>query len=114
MKVSKWILPILAGVALAVNTAGCNKQPTLHKPQSLQDGIDQLRLALDNANDEVKSNLYNGVSYNLRYDRYEEAMMAMERIQNDPSLNDAQKKLAGEVMDLMKQHVQGEQNAPAK
>jgi hypothetical protein len=113
VKVSKCTLPILVGVALAFNTSGCNKKPTVHKPTSVQDGIEQLRIALDNANEQVKSNLYSGVSYNLRYEKYEEAMMALEQIINDPSLNESQKKLANEVMELLKQTAQGGQPAPA-
>ena len=81
---------------IALGADACSKGAA-HKPQTLQEGIDQLRVALDKASDEVKSNLYSGVSYNLRYDRYEEAMMAMERILNDPSLNASQKELANNV-----------------
>jgi len=114
MKEPKWIIPILVGGVLALGAAGCSQQAATHKPQTLQEGIDELRVALENANEEVKSNLYSGVSYNIRYDRYEEAMMAVERIVSDPSLNESQKKLANEVMDLLKQNVQNQQKAPAK
>jgi len=114
MKAPKWILQILAVGVLALAAAGCSRQAATHKPATLQEGVDQLRMALDNASDEVKSNLYSGVSYNIRYGNYPEAMMAMERIANDSSLNESQKKLANEVMDLLKQSIQDEQNAPAK
>jgi len=75
-------------------------------------GSEQLRAALLNASPEVQSNLYNGVAYNIRYGNYENALMSLDRIANGPSLNDRQKKLVNDVIELLKSKIQSQDNAP--
>lgn len=69
-----------------------------------------MRVALAKANPEVQSNLYSGLSYNCRYGNYEQALMALDRIINDPSLTERQKKVADGVLDVLKQTIQRQQS----
>lgn len=110
MKRSTWILSILTAVLFAAVAVGCKKQGSSQRPQTLEEGVEQLRAALINANAEVQSNLYSGVSYSIRYGSYEQALMAMDRILNDPSLTEPQKKVANGVLDLLKQRIQNQQS----
>jgi len=98
---------------LLICGSGCKKAVTTQKPQSLQEGVEQLRAALVNASPQVQSNLYSGVSYGIRYGNYTQALEAMDRILADPGLNAQQKQLANDVTDLLKAAAQNQQNAPA-
>jgi len=96
--------------SLACSGVACKKQPSSQQqPQSLESAIQELRATLVKASPEVQSNLYNGVDFNVRYDNYLKAMMFMDRIANDPSLNEQQKKLANNVLDLLKQKIVSQQ-----
>jgi len=99
--------------SLLICGSGCKKAVTTQKPQSLQEGVEQLRAALVNASPQVQSNLYSGVSYGIRYGNYTQALEAMDRILADPGLNAQQKQLANDVTDLLKTAAQNQQNAPA-
>ena len=112
MKRIIWLVWVLAVGSLAFSGAGCNKQASQQQPQTLEDGLMKLRASLATANADVRSNLYNGVDYGIRYGNYVNAMMALDRIAADPGLNEQQKKIVSDVMNLLKQKVQG-QGAPA-
>jgi hypothetical protein len=92
--------------------SGCKKDTITQKPQTLEEGVAQLRTLLADANPEVQSNLYNGVSYGVRYGNYPQALESMDRILGDSSLNAQQKKAANDVVDLLKTAAQNQQNAP--
>lgn len=102
----------LLGSLLAFNGAGCNNQAASERPQTLEDGVAQLRKALINASPEVQSNLYSGVAYGIRYGNFIGAAGALDQIGSNPSLNDQQKKAVNEVIELLKQAIQNQQNAP--
>jgi len=65
------------------------------------------------ASPQVQSNLYNGVSYGVRYGNFPQALEAMDAIVADPSLKPEQKKVADNVIELLKAAAQNQQNAPA-
>jgi hypothetical protein len=112
MKKTLWILSALLGSWLAFSGAGCNHQAASERPQTLEDGVAQLRKVLVNASPEVQSNLYSGVAYSIRYGNFIGAAGALDQIASNPSLNDQQKKKVNEVVDLLKQAIQNQQNAP--
>lgn len=95
---------------LALGVAACSKGPS-GQPKTLEDGLAQLRESLVNANAQVQSNLYSGVSYGIRYGNYTQALGAMDQIANDPSLDGKQKQLANQVLELLKQKAQSEGGA---
>ena len=108
------VLSILAAGLLGFNCAGCKKQGSQQPPESLEAAFQKLRASLVKASPEVQSNLYNGVDYNLRYDNYLKAMMFLDRIATDPSLNEQQKKDVNQVIEMVKVKVQGNAPPPAR
>ena len=100
------VLSVLAAALLAFNGAGCKKQESQQAPEALGTAFLKLRASLLKASPEVQSNLYNGVDYNLRYDNYLKALMFLDRIATDPSLNEQQKKDVNQVIELVKVKVQ--------
>jgi outer membrane murein-binding lipoprotein Lpp len=98
------IFSIVLGSLLLLGGAGCHKNSAAAAaPKTLQQGVAELRQALATANPVVQSNLFNGVSYGLRYGDYAKASAALEQIASDASLNDQQKKAVNDVNDLVKQ-----------
>jgi len=110
MKKTAWILSILTAGLMLFSGVGCKKETASRQPQTLQDGIAQLRTALASASPQAQSNLYSGVIYGVRYGRYMDALVALDRIASDPSLNDAQKQAVSNMVDMVKQAMT---NAPA-
>ncbi|HWX20612.1 MAG TPA: hypothetical protein VN578_12000 [Candidatus Binatia bacterium] len=109
MKKLTWVLGLLTAGVLALSGAGCKKQAASQNPQTLQDGVAQLSASLATASPEVRSNLYSGVAFGIRYGKYVDAMMALDQIASNPSLNEQQKKLVNNVLDLLKQEIQKQQ-----
>jgi hypothetical protein len=50
------------------------------------------------------------VAYGIRYGRYADALVALDRIAGDPSLDARQKKLVDGVEHLLQQTLQGQQD----
>jgi hypothetical protein len=112
MKKTTCIVLVLIGCLLAFTGAGCKRKTASERPQTLEQGVEQLRAALVTASPAVQSNLYNGVSYGIRYGKYSDSLAALDRIASDPGLNDTQKKSVSAVIELLKQTMQNQQNAP--
>ena len=111
MQKTTWTASLIAAGLLAFGGIGCKKQEQPQPP--LESSIQRLRAALVKASPEVQSNFYNGVDYNVRYENYVQAMMFVDRIANDPSLNPQQKKLANEAIEQLKARIQEkQQNKP--
>jgi len=97
-------------IAGLVAFAGCSKSAQTTN----QEGIDingvkvnlpKLQTAIGSLNNpDVQNNMAN-VTFGIRYGDYMKSMMALDKIANDPSLNDAQKKVANEVLEQLKQVV---------
>ncbi|MGA2248756.1 MAG: hypothetical protein ABSH48_27695 [Verrucomicrobiota bacterium] len=89
---------------LSSGGAGCQKQVSAPQhPATVQDGVAQLKAALATASPVIQSNLTHGVGYNIRYGDYSSALLALQQIGGDPSLNDQQKKAVNDLSDLVKQ-----------
>lgn len=112
MNRTTWILPILTGGLLALSGLGCGKGGAFRQPQTIEDGVAQARTALATASPAVRSNLYTGVSFSIRYGRYPEALAALDQIAGDPSLNERQKKVVNDLAALIKQAIQNQQTPP--
>ena len=112
MKKTTWMLSVLIGSLLAFSGAGCKKNAVPAPPQTIEEGVAQLRAALVTANREVQSNLYSGVAYGIRYGRLTDALGALDQIAANPTLDDRQKKIVSDVRELLKQAIQNQQNAP--
>jgi hypothetical protein len=106
------LLLLMAGL-FAFSGVGCKgKKAVSQQPQTLEDGVEQLRTALASASPDVQSNLYSGVSYSIRYGSYDKALVSLDRIASDPGLNDGQKRLVNDVIELVKARIQNQGNAP--
>ena len=112
MKKNICLLSFVIASLLVVGGAGCNKQQSSSAapPKTLQEGIAQLQASLANASPQAQSNFY-AIYMGVRYTDYAKVTNAMQQLVSDPGLNDQQKKLVGDVGDLLKQAGAGQQNA---
>jgi|SRR3954447_8737123 hypothetical protein len=100
------LLAALAGVMLTLSFAGCGKQ-TASKPKTLQEGLAQMQASLVTASPAAQSNFYNQVQAGVRYDNLAQSLNGLEAIAADPGLSEQQKKLANDVIELLKAKMQG-------
>jgi len=98
-KLSAWIVGVIGLVSLL--SASCKKEQVA-PTDPLQASIQKLHAELVSANPQVRSNMYDRVDYSYRYENYVEALMYLDAIANDPSLNEKQKKAANETIELLK------------
>ena len=99
-------ISLLLGLIAAtfIVSAGCSK--TEKVPQGPQiNGVTvdlpKLSAAFENASPELKSTV-NQVGFNLRYQKYEESLMALDKLANDPNVNESQKKVVNELIEEVK------------
>jgi hypothetical protein len=104
-----WALSVFVACSLALSGAGCKKNQEPPKAQTPEEGILQLRVALGTASPAVQKLYYEDVEQGIRYGKPLDAMVALDKIANDPSLNDQQKKAVSNVLELLKQSVQNQQ-----
>jgi hypothetical protein len=96
---SAWFVVLIGLVSLL--GASCKKEQAA-PADPLQASFQKLRAELISASPQVQSNMYNRVDYSLRYENYVDALMYLDAIANDPSLNEKQKKAANETIELLK------------
>ncbi len=114
VKLTNCIFGVLAAGLLVVS--GCSKAQK--PPPAAQYGgvtvdLPKLQLAFStNENAEVQSQITQ-VAFGMRYGDYVKALMALDKLVNDPSVNDAQKKVVNEVIEQVKA-VANQQQKPAQ
>jgi hypothetical protein len=91
-------------VATVLLGAGCSKSDKL--PPAPQIGgvtvdIPKLNEAFANASQELRT-LSTQVGFNVRYGKYEDALMVLDKLVNDPGVTDAQKKVVNELIEEAK------------
>lgn len=96
------VLGLVAGLLLV--TAGCGKSDKT-PPPSVVNGVTvdlpKLNAAFVNADPEL-ARTATQVGFNMRYAKYEDALMALDKLTNDPKVNEAQKKVVNEVIEQVK------------
>jgi len=96
-------------MVLAAGVAGCGKkQPAVSPPYEISGvklDMPRLQEAFMGAPPELVANV-NETASGLRYGQYERALQALDRLVNNPALNDNQKKVVNEVIEQMKQLIQ--------
>jgi outer membrane murein-binding lipoprotein Lpp len=102
MKGSTVLLNVIAAATLVLS--GCSKGDKT--PQSLQvDGVavdlPKLNATFENADPEVKR-VVTEVGFNLRYTKYEQALMSLDKLANDPKVTEPQKKVVNDVIEQVK------------
>jgi hypothetical protein len=102
MKHSHLFVALLAANCLLVG--GCGKGD--QTPKALQvDGVavdlPKLNATFENADPEVKR-VVTEVGFNLRYTKYEQALMSLDKLANDPKVTEPQKKVVNDVIEQVK------------
>jgi len=82
---------------------GCGKKapPPTAEISGVTVDLPKLNEAYVSATPELK-NVSTQVAFNIRYGKYEEALMALDKLLNDPASTDAQKKVVTTVIDQVK------------
>jgi hypothetical protein len=96
---------MLGVVAVTLLTAvGCGKSETPPAPQMQGVTVDipKLTQAFENATPEIKSTV-TAVGFNVRYGKYEDSLMALDKLVNDPNVTEAQKKVCNQLIEEVKQ-----------
>ncbi|HZR20626.1 MAG TPA: hypothetical protein VFE51_25310 [Verrucomicrobiae bacterium] len=91
-------------VAVAIVSAGCSKSdkaPPAPEFQGVQVDLPKLTAAFENANQDLKTTTTQ-VGFNVRYQKYEDALMGLDKLANDPNVTEAQKKVVNEVIEQVK------------
>jgi len=111
MKTASRLLCALSTALIILSAAGCKKGGSAAEaPKTIQDGLTQMQASLGTASPAAQSLFYQKVQTAYRYDTYADGIAALEQMQADSSLNEQQKKLAGDLITLFKAKMQG---APA-
>ncbi len=102
---------LLVVAAASLFFSGCSKADKA--PQSLQmNGVSvdlpRFNTAFENSPDEVKR-VATQVGFNLRYNKYEEALMVLDKLSTDPNVTEPQKKVVADLIEQVKKLA----NAPA-
>jgi len=113
-KKTPWILGIARAGLVALAGIGCKKEEAPKTPtySGVQINLPKLREALQNAGQDVQ-NLLAKVNFGIRYGKYVDALMALDKLKDDPSLNDAQKKVVTEVLGEVQEAAKKQEAAKA-
>ncbi len=108
---------LLVGLAAATGllTAGCSKSektPPAPQIQGVTVDIPKLTETFANSSPEIKSTATQ-VGFNIRYGKYEDALMALDKLVNDPNVTEDQKKVVNQLIDETKK-LAGAGAAPAQ
>ena len=102
MKILNIMLGCLAAVCLMA--AGCSKSeqaPQAPDINGVTVDIPKLNQAFESATPEVKASVTQ-VGFSIRYGKYEDALMALDKLSSDASLTEPQKKVVAEVIEQVK------------
>jgi len=96
----------LGVIAVTLLTAvGCGKSdktPPAPQVQGVTVDIPKLTQAFENASPEIKSTV-TAVGFNVRYNKYEDSLMALDKLANDPNVTEAQKKVVSQLIEEVKE-----------
>jgi len=96
---------MLGVVAVTLLTAvGCGKSdktPPAPEMNGVTVDIPKLTEAFENASPELKSTV-TSVGFNIRYGKYEDALMALDKLANDPNVTEPQKKVVNQLIEEAK------------
>jgi hypothetical protein len=95
-----WLIAVLIGSLLCFSGVGCKKKVagTAKTPEEAEL---QLRLSLD-PNPQARNIYLDKVMDALHYERYQEALTGLDLLLKEPSLNEEQKRLAKQLIDMLK------------
>ncbi len=103
MKNTNWLIAVLLGSLLCLSGAGCKKNAASGPAKTPEEAAFQLRVSLGTtASQQVQNLYYDKVDPGVRYNRYQEAITALDQMSADPSLKEEQKKLITQLSDILK------------
>ena len=90
-------------VAAMLGATGCGKEKPPQAPEmnGVVVDIPALNAAFENASPELKATVTQ-VGFNIRYTKYEDALMGLDKLLNDPNVTEAQKKVVNKVIEEAK------------
>jgi len=108
---------LVLGLALAVvlATPGCGKADKSPPPPEFNGvsvDIPKLVESFGDASDDLKRTA-NNVALSVRYTKYEDALMSLDKLVNDPKVTAEQKKMVNQVIEQVKK-LAGSTTAPAQ
>jgi hypothetical protein len=93
---------LIAVLVLCFGSAGCNKNPVSGTAKTPEEASFQLRMSLEKASPDLRKLYDDKVDPGVRYDRYPQALAALDQMANDPSIKPDQKKLITQLADMLK------------
>jgi len=102
MKKINLLLGMVAATCLA--TAGCSKSektPPAPTMNGVTVDLPKFNAAFENASTDLKRQAAE-VGFNIRYLKYEEALMSLDKLSNDTTLNADQKQVVGLMIEEVK------------
>jgi hypothetical protein len=103
MKTTNWILGFLAAGLLAL--CACSKQvppPEYAEIHGVKVELPKLEQAFSAGTPEQQASVA-AVQSSVRYGKYEEGLMELDKLLNDPGTNEDQKKVVNALIEQMKQ-----------
>ncbi|HLH55540.1 MAG TPA: hypothetical protein VKY92_18210 [Verrucomicrobiae bacterium] len=100
----KSILVVSLACAAILAGAGCKKPsdvPAAAQVNGVTVDLPKLNEAFANSSQEIRTTVTQ-VGFNIRYTKYEDALMALDKLANDPSVTEDQKKVVSLVIDEVK------------
>ena len=92
--------------ALLFVVGGCGKKqptaPPAYEIKGVKVDVPKLQQAFAGSPPEIQADV-NQTTLNLRYGMYEKSLMALDRLANNPAVNDTQKKVVNDLIEQMKQ-----------
>jgi hypothetical protein len=102
MKILNLMLGCLAAVCVVATGCGkSDKAPQAPDINGVTVDIPKFNQAFESASPEVKTTT-TAVGFNIRYGKYEDALMALDKLSSDASLTEPQKKVVGELIEQVK------------
>lgn len=120
MKAMRLVLGLVLAAGFLGCVVGCKKSgpagggdlPPM-QVQGVNVDVPKLNKALESATPDQQATARN-IQMAFRYGQYEKALMEADKLANDTTLNEEQKKVAGEVLEQVKQVVAKAPPAPAQ
>ena len=98
------LLVIAVAATVALSGAGCKKSsdvPAAAQINGVTVDMPKLNEAFANSSQELRSTVTQ-VGFNIRYTKYEDALMALDKLANDPNVTEDQKKVVNQLIDEVK------------
>jgi hypothetical protein len=101
VKFASWLITLLLTGLLCLSGAACKKKVVEGPPKTPQEAAYQFRLTIGTASAQIIRTFNEQVDPAVHYEKYQEALVAMGPITNDPSLNPEQRKLANQLVEML-------------